>query len=172
MRVNLVGLLLLTILVVGCSRTLTRLHCGDGVVDPDEECDDGNSISGDGCDAQCMMETLDDQDTLTGDKITDSDSDWDSASNSDSESGDNQETDTRPVCASPNQCMPETECRNAGGDEVSVQKCLSPSNVCCALPAPPVTPVPPNSVRQMTRMRRTTNATTPTRFQIQSILRR
>ncbi|MEA1926059.1 MAG: SdrD B-like domain-containing protein [Patescibacteria group bacterium] len=30
--------------------------CGDGVLDPSEECDDGNNISGDGCSADCMIE--------------------------------------------------------------------------------------------------------------------
>jgi cysteine-rich repeat protein len=27
--------------------------CGDGIVDADEECDDGNDVSGDGCEADC-----------------------------------------------------------------------------------------------------------------------
>lgn len=30
--------------------------CGDGILDPGEECDDGNNIDGDGCDANCMVE--------------------------------------------------------------------------------------------------------------------
>lgn len=30
--------------------------CGDRVIDPGEECDDGNSIDGDGCTAACEME--------------------------------------------------------------------------------------------------------------------
>jgi cysteine-rich repeat protein len=30
--------------------------CGDGVVDPGEECDDGNNIDGDGCSANCELE--------------------------------------------------------------------------------------------------------------------
>jgi cysteine-rich repeat protein len=32
-------------------------NCGDGVVDPDEGCDDGNRNDGDGCSAQCEVET-------------------------------------------------------------------------------------------------------------------
>jgi len=28
-------------------------HCGDGAVDPGEECDDGNLVDGDGCDSNC-----------------------------------------------------------------------------------------------------------------------
>lgn len=31
-------------------------NCGDGVLDSDEECDDGNRIGGDGCDAACSAE--------------------------------------------------------------------------------------------------------------------
>ncbi len=30
--------------------------CGDGIVEPPEECDDGNTISGDGCSAFCTLE--------------------------------------------------------------------------------------------------------------------
>lgn len=30
--------------------------CGDGIVGPNEECDDGNHINGDGCDADCFSE--------------------------------------------------------------------------------------------------------------------
>lgn len=33
-------------------------HCGDGVVDPDEACDDGNRDGGDGCSATCRNEVL------------------------------------------------------------------------------------------------------------------
>ena len=29
--------------------------CGDGVLDPGEECDDGNTVSGDGCQADCTL---------------------------------------------------------------------------------------------------------------------
>ncbi len=32
--------------------------CGDGIVDPSEECDDGNNIDGDGCDAFCVIEEM------------------------------------------------------------------------------------------------------------------
>jgi hypothetical protein len=31
-------------------------HCGNGIVDPQETCDDGNEISGDGCDDNCQDE--------------------------------------------------------------------------------------------------------------------
>jgi cysteine-rich repeat protein len=30
--------------------------CGDGILDPGEECDDGNNINGDGCDENCTVE--------------------------------------------------------------------------------------------------------------------
>jgi trimeric autotransporter adhesin len=31
-------------------------HCGDGIVDPFEECDDGNPTDGDGCSVRCTIE--------------------------------------------------------------------------------------------------------------------
>jgi cysteine-rich repeat protein len=31
--------------------------CGDGTLDPGEQCDDGNTISGDECSAQCQVES-------------------------------------------------------------------------------------------------------------------
>ena len=47
-------------LVVGCATDSSSTNvegsvCGDGVVDPDvgEVCDDGNTVSGDGCSADC-----------------------------------------------------------------------------------------------------------------------
>ena len=30
--------------------------CGDGLIRLEEECDDGNGISGDGCSSQCKVE--------------------------------------------------------------------------------------------------------------------
>jgi cysteine-rich repeat protein len=52
--------------------------CGDGVLDPGEECDDGNPADGDGCDSNCTAtgcgngvvtpgEACDDRNTLDGD---------------------------------------------------------------------------------------------------------
>ena len=38
-------------------------HCGDGNLDPGEECDDGNNVDGDGCTANCFIE----EDTYCGD---------------------------------------------------------------------------------------------------------
>ena len=32
--------------------------CGDGMLDPDEECDDGNNVDGDGCAADCTLEEI------------------------------------------------------------------------------------------------------------------
>ncbi|RME31889.1 DUF4215 domain-containing protein [Candidatus Woesearchaeota archaeon] len=34
-----------------------RNYCGDGIVNGDEECDDGNTIDGDGCSSTCKQET-------------------------------------------------------------------------------------------------------------------
>ena len=35
--------------------------CGDGIRDPDEECDDGDLLPGDGCDAECRLESCGNQ---------------------------------------------------------------------------------------------------------------
>jgi uncharacterized repeat protein (TIGR01451 family) len=36
--------------------TCTRVaFCGDGILDPGEECDDGNNIDGDGCQGNCLL---------------------------------------------------------------------------------------------------------------------
>jgi len=42
-------------LCVPTTRTIPPA-CGDGTVDPGEECDDGNTAAGDGCDGQCELE--------------------------------------------------------------------------------------------------------------------
>jgi cysteine-rich repeat protein len=39
-----------------CRTTCREPACGDGAVDSDEDCDDGNDVSGDGCDAGCFVE--------------------------------------------------------------------------------------------------------------------
>jgi cysteine-rich repeat protein len=31
-------------------------RCGDGYLDPGEQCDDGNTVDGDGCNSQCLLE--------------------------------------------------------------------------------------------------------------------
>jgi cysteine-rich repeat protein len=33
------------------------VKCGNGIIDPGEECDDGNTLGGDGCDPNCQIET-------------------------------------------------------------------------------------------------------------------
>ncbi len=42
---------------VSASVVSVSLYCGDGIVNqPSEECDDGNTINGDGCDSNCKVE--------------------------------------------------------------------------------------------------------------------
>jgi cysteine-rich repeat protein len=44
-------------LISGCSPSGESAgNCGNGVVDPGEDCDDGNNESGDGCDSRCNAE--------------------------------------------------------------------------------------------------------------------
>ncbi len=39
-----------------CRTDCSPAHCGDGVVDTGEQCDDGNTVAGDGCDPLCQLE--------------------------------------------------------------------------------------------------------------------
>ncbi|MFC1648517.1 DUF4215 domain-containing protein [Nanoarchaeota archaeon] len=41
---------------VGCDFSCVEAFCGDGNVDPGEECDDSNNADNDGCDANCFNE--------------------------------------------------------------------------------------------------------------------
>jgi len=47
--------------------------CGNGEVDPLEQCDDGNTTSGDGCSSKCKEEVKPDVDTAVPDDTTDED---------------------------------------------------------------------------------------------------
>ena len=42
--------------LVAVEYDLTLFACGDGVRDPDEQCDDWNERNGDGCDSRCLIE--------------------------------------------------------------------------------------------------------------------
>jgi cysteine-rich repeat protein len=57
-------LILISVALAGCGFGDNNLAhgsqhhaCGDNVVDPGEGCDDGNTVSGDGCSATCTVET-------------------------------------------------------------------------------------------------------------------
>ncbi|HXU72642.1 MAG TPA: thrombospondin type 3 repeat-containing protein [Polyangia bacterium] len=39
----------------GCGNSTKPARCGDGIVQLGEQCDDGNSVAGDGCEADCTM---------------------------------------------------------------------------------------------------------------------
>jgi len=56
--------------VAGCSSNNDHGAgaCGDGVVDSGEQCDDGNTVSGDGCSSVCKIETAG---SICGDGIVD-----------------------------------------------------------------------------------------------------
>src|SRR5579862_1485338 len=49
------ALLIAVFMVIGLS-PVSAQQCGNGIVEPPEECDDGNTVSGDGCDANCQVE--------------------------------------------------------------------------------------------------------------------
>ena len=40
---------------VGCTHNGKVARCGDGIVQPGEQCDDGNNVSGDGCESDCTL---------------------------------------------------------------------------------------------------------------------
>ncbi|MCY1070851.1 MYXO-CTERM sorting domain-containing protein [Nannocystis sp. RBIL2] len=53
---------------------VVQSRCGDGIVDPGEQCDDGNNAVNDGCKPNCFLEppdeTTGDETTTTGDETT------------------------------------------------------------------------------------------------------
>lgn len=44
--------------IVARGEELSPILCGNGILEPPEECDDGNTTNGDGCSAQCTIEGL------------------------------------------------------------------------------------------------------------------
>jgi len=38
--------------------TFTPPPCGDGLIEPPEQCDDGNTVNGDGCSSNCQVEPM------------------------------------------------------------------------------------------------------------------
>ena len=50
------GALALAFGIGGCKITVVEGACGDGYLDPGEQCDDGNNVGGDGCSAGCRLE--------------------------------------------------------------------------------------------------------------------
>lgn len=44
--------------VIARGEDLVPVACGDGKIDPGEQCDDGNTANGDGCSAQCQIEEV------------------------------------------------------------------------------------------------------------------
>jgi|SRR5581483_5363580 len=71
--------ILLTPLVVGLAFPALSFVCDNGLLEPGEQCDDGNVLSGDGCSAACTLEAgcgngvvepgeeCDDHNTVAGD---------------------------------------------------------------------------------------------------------
>ena len=45
------------LIIVNLDNNSNYGFCGDGIINGEEECDDGNNLSGDNCDAKCFLET-------------------------------------------------------------------------------------------------------------------
>jgi cysteine-rich repeat protein len=73
-------------------------RCGDGALDADETCDDGNTRSGDGCSAECRCEIILEP-VVCGDGIADKTEECDEGEdNSDTEPDACREDCTLPIC--------------------------------------------------------------------------
>jgi cysteine-rich repeat protein len=47
---------LIGVFAAACGTVPSKIECGDGMLEPGEQCDDGNVASGDGCSATCTVE--------------------------------------------------------------------------------------------------------------------
>ena len=67
------ALALAALLVLGgCA---SGAECGDGVVEPPEQCDDGNTVDDDGCTNACLLPTCGDGIVQAGEECDDGDAD-------------------------------------------------------------------------------------------------
>ncbi len=95
--------------------------CGDGTLDPDEECDDGNNEDGDGCSAECIYEYL------CGDGLLGPHEECDDGNNEDGD-GCSAECLIEPFCGD-GILDPEEECddgNNEDGDGCSAECFIEP----------------------------------------------
>jgi cysteine-rich repeat protein len=53
-----IGAMLCLVLAAATLDSVAWADCGDEILDPGEECDDGNTSSGDGCDSLCRQEII------------------------------------------------------------------------------------------------------------------
>jgi cysteine-rich repeat protein len=90
-------------------------ECGDGLVSEDEECDDGNTALGDGCDAECRVETC-------GDGELTIDEECDDGNRADGDGCDFECTvetcgdSADPECVDPEEPSEDFDCALAGGE--------------------------------------------------------
>ncbi len=97
-----------------CGPSCAAPICGDGNLDPGEECDDGNNVDGDGCDANCKVEL---PQAFCGDGNLDPGEECDDGNNVDGD-GCSATCTVEPVCGDGN-LDPGEECddgNNADGD--------------------------------------------------------
>ena len=76
-------------------------YCGDGILDPNEECDDGNNIDGDGCSANCATECGGGDEPVCGDGDMEGDEECDDGNLVDGDGCSADciiECDSNPIC--------------------------------------------------------------------------
>ncbi|MGK0358273.1 MAG: cysteine-rich repeat protein [Bradymonadia bacterium] len=94
------GVVALAALLGGCDDGVSGeadgfVGCGDGIVGPSEQCDDGDAVDGDGCSALCLLETA----PACGDGTVDADEDCDDGNTDDGDGCSSTcTTETAPAC--------------------------------------------------------------------------
>ncbi len=136
------------ILWSGCPKQQVRPpHCGNGVVEGREECDDGNSVGGDGCSAYCTKEggeicgnyEDDDHDGLADCADPDCQGNpvcfepLENCHNAADDDGDGLIDCADPDCAETSFCLPDEDCTNGiDDDHDGLTDCQEPD--CAGLP--------------------------------------
>lgn len=112
-------LMLLVWALHGCGSEGVSPICGDGRLDPGEECDDGNTLSGDGCDASCRMEL---GSPSCGNGIVEADEECDDANEFE---GDGCEPDCRFSCRTDTDCDDGDACNGLERCDPFQNRCVA-----------------------------------------------
>jgi len=113
-------------------------YCGDGILDPNEECDDGNNIDGDDCSANCTIECGGGDEPVCGDGDMEGDEECDDGNLTD---GDGCSADCIIECGSNPICGdgttdPGEECDD--GNQIDDDSCSNSCELNSSDPAAPM----------------------------------